>query len=325
MAFTSPVAPIAPPSRLMEAQKRLDLAPLIIRLAVVWVAAGALFKLFAGSPADLPPVVRDFPLGTDLTFKLAIAIELTIIFAGLLRPRLAWPMVLALFAVFEGVLVMVAMDGAESCGCFGSSITIPPSVMMGIDGVLIVLILLSKPWKSTARPLAPISVIALTTLLSFAAPFMIIGSQEIELPSDGEASLVPAKVEGIRYVEFDMPSWEGQMIYDIKLASLLGAEIDSVPIDATVVLYRGTCDHCAIHMEELAMNDDGSRPFIMIRIPDDGANEENTSVRTMPMGGHVTMLTLPEGPAYLIETPADFQLDGAVISAVREGIKVDEH
>ena len=39
--------------------------------------AGALFKLFLGSPNQLPPVVREFFLGPNLTFHLAITIELT--------------------------------------------------------------------------------------------------------------------------------------------------------------------------------------------------------------------------------------------------------
>jgi hypothetical protein len=34
------------------------------------------------------------------------------------------------------------------------------------------------------------------------------------------------------------------------------------------------------------------------------------------------MLTLPKGPQYLIETPADFQLEGGVVQSVREGIKL---
>lgn len=309
-----------------------DLAPIFVRLAVLWVAAGALFKLLAGTPADLPPAVRAFPLGMDLTFKLAIGVELAITFAALLRPRLAWPAVVALFAVFEVVLALVALDGGESCGCFGSSVTIPPTVMMIVDGLLLVAVLASRPWSSHAKPLAPLGVIALTTVASLALPFLYIGEQKLEAikPSAGagvaqEEGAAPADLDGIRYLELPITTWEGQMIYDVELAALLGDAVDRLPIDATCVLYRGTCAHCAAHMEELAQADDGTEPFILVRIPDDQANAENTVVRTLPVGPHVTLLTLPEGPQYLIETPADFKLQGAIISEPREGIPVDEH
>ena len=309
----------------MDTPQRTDLSALFVRLAVLWVAAGALFKLFAGTPADLPPIVRQSPLGLDLTFKLAIGIELAITLAALLNPRLAWAAVVALFVVFEGVLVAVAMDGSESCGCFGSSITIPPAVMMGGDGVLLVAILATKPWRSTARALVGVPGLAVTTVVSMLLPFFFIGTQELQSSTSQEGPPSETEVQELRYVELHMDAWEGQMIYDIELATLLGAAIDTVPIDGTAVIYRATCDHCAMHLEELAMSDDGTRPILLIRIPDDSATEENTVVRTKPVGGHVTELTLPEGPQYLLETPADFQLEGAVISAPREGIKVDEH
>ncbi len=306
----------------MESTQRTSLAPLFIRLAVLWVAAGALFKLFAGTPADLPPVVRAFPLGLDLTFKSAIAIELLITCAALLRPRTAWPLVVALLLVFEGVLLMVALDGSESCGCFGSSIAIPPAAMMAIDGVLLLLILASRPWNITQAPLASMPTVLATSLISIAAPFLIIGEQEIGISAPGDATVAPAAILDLRYAELHMDTWEGQLIYDIELHTLLPHEIDRVPIDATAVIYRATCDHCAEHLADLAMADDGSRAFILICVPDDEATPENTQVGSMPFGGHVTMLTLPKGPQYLIETPADFQLEGGVVQSVREGIKL---
>jgi hypothetical protein len=320
-----PSGPWSPAKITMDTPQRKDLTPLFVRLAVLWVAAGALFKLLAGTPADLPPIVRQSPLGLDLTFKLAIGIELAITLAALLNPRLAWAAVVALFVVFEGVLVAVAMDGSESCGCFGSSITIPPTVMMAVDGVLLVAILASQPWKSQAKALVPLPGLVVTTLVSMLAPFFIIGTQELQPTSREEGPAPQEEVQALRYVELHMDTWEGKMIYDTELAALLGPAIDTVPIDGTAVIYRATCDHCAMHLEELAMNDDGSRPILLIRVPDDSATEENTIVRTMPVGGHVTELTLPEGPQYLVETPADFQLEGAIIGTPREGIKVDEH
>ena len=41
-------------------------AHLSILLPVLWLATGASFKLFAGTPKDLPPILFDLGLGIDL-------------------------------------------------------------------------------------------------------------------------------------------------------------------------------------------------------------------------------------------------------------------
>ena len=112
-------------------------ATLAVLFAASWVAAGALFKLLAGSPNDLPPAVQDFFLGPVQTFRAAIAIELCIVILALLRPRHAWLPLCALFSVFLAVLFPLVRAGVESCGCFGSSVTITPQAMMAIDGGLL--------------------------------------------------------------------------------------------------------------------------------------------------------------------------------------------
>ena len=39
--------------------KRSTVAQDVVRLASLWVAAGALYKLFQGSPNDMPPILVD--------------------------------------------------------------------------------------------------------------------------------------------------------------------------------------------------------------------------------------------------------------------------
>ncbi|TDJ72512.1 MAG: hypothetical protein E2O39_06550, partial [Planctomycetota bacterium] len=92
----------------------------VIRIATLWVAAGALFKLFAGSPNDLPPMVRDWYSDPTLTFKLAVAVELCIVTLGLFRPRMAWIPLVLLYGLFDYVLFPLVKEGADSCGCMGS-------------------------------------------------------------------------------------------------------------------------------------------------------------------------------------------------------------
>ena len=297
----------------MTESKKRDLTPLAVRLAVLWIAAGAFFKLFAGTPNDLPQAVRDFPLGIDLIYKLAIGAELSIFFAALLRPRLVWPAVMALFLVFEGVLSLGLAAGDASCGCFGTNVIISPLLMMIIDGVLILGILATRPWRSRAKGVGSLWLIPAVVAVSIAAPFLYIGK-----PSIG--------VEGgkltVRYVVLDIEKWVGQYIYDTELARLL-PELDNLPTDGIYAFYRSTCEHCAAHMEELAMNDNGTEPIVLLRIIEKDDNEENWMVRTRPTGPHVTELSLPEGEYYL-ETPADFRLEGGIVVEAREGIDLEK-
>ena len=94
-----------------------------ITSAALWLLAGAGFKLLAGTPNDLPPVVRDFPLELGLTYKLVIGLELCVAFLALLQPKWSWVPVVAVFLVFDAILA--GMLSEASCGCFGSTITIP--------------------------------------------------------------------------------------------------------------------------------------------------------------------------------------------------------
>jgi hypothetical protein len=111
-----------------EQQSGGRFASIVVRLAGLWVLAGAVAKLLLGTPKDLPQIVRDHaPFGLDLTFHLVIGVELAIVCLAWLKPRLAWPVIVALFAFFDFILVSQLRAGAESCGCFGASIKVDPA------------------------------------------------------------------------------------------------------------------------------------------------------------------------------------------------------
>jgi hypothetical protein len=287
----------------MPDEKRLDLTPITVRLAALWVAAGAFFKLFAGTPNDLPPVLHDLPMSIDLFFKLAIGIELTIVFAALLRPRLGWLPLVALFVVFDVILAVAMSEGAESCGCFGSTIAIPPWVMMLIDTVLLIAVLIGKPWASRTRTYGPVAAIPLLAIAAMIAPFLIVGGQ------------------APRYVVIEPESWKDQLVYDTPFAELFPSEIETLPTDGLYVFWRWDCDHCAEHLRELADADDLSTPIVLVRLMQSHDNEENRAVLAMPTGSHVTKLSLPPEQQYVIETPAEFVLEGGVVVSAREGIR----
>ena len=65
-------------------------APAAVRLAAAWILVGACFKLFLGTPADLPAVVRGLWDGVGLTYRVVIAIELATVVLAMLRPALGF-------------------------------------------------------------------------------------------------------------------------------------------------------------------------------------------------------------------------------------------
>ena len=64
-----------------------------------------------------------------------------------------WLPLVLLYVAFDAILVKSLMAGAESCGCFGSKVKIPPAVMLGIASVLLIGVLAARPWSSACcRP-----------------------------------------------------------------------------------------------------------------------------------------------------------------------------
>ncbi len=151
-------------------------------LGFLWLAAGALFKLFEGSPNDLPATVKELsPFGALETLRAAIAVELAVLGLVIALPRVGWFFLSGAFAVFIAVLLPLVASGETSCGCFGGNITIAPGLMLGIDSALLVLLLATKPWRSLPKG-SGLGAATLPPLLAVAvlAPYMKI--QDTALP-----------------------------------------------------------------------------------------------------------------------------------------------
>lgn len=293
-------------------------ALLLVRLAAAWIALGALFKLFVGSPNDLPPIVREFVLGPSLTFRLAIAIELSIALPALLMPRRVWGLVALQLGVFCAILVPLIASGAKSCGCFGSKVTLPPWAMLAIDGSLLTAILLARPWglprpvRGGVRFLVPI---AFALLFAWIAPFTLIDTGSSAPPvraSSGDGAAPSGTRELPRFVDWDPEDWVGKPIGETGLATLL--DVSLYPGDATWVLYTPTCSHCAAYLRrlegEFASN---PRVYVFVKLP--GMEGEEVLVDAMPAGEHAD---LPAGVQYVITPPWELSLvAGVVTSAVQ--------
>lgn len=154
-------------------------ARLAILLACLWLGLGAAFKLSSATPMDIPPVVRDFTkdvlgLGAATTYRSAITIELSIVAAALLLPRIGWMLLAAQYAVFLVVLGSQMASGATSCGCFGGTVTLAPWQMALIDLPLLGFLVLSRPDRRLPRvgPTPPRALgLAVSVLLAAWAPF----------------------------------------------------------------------------------------------------------------------------------------------------------
>jgi hypothetical protein len=286
---------------------------LAVRLAAAWIALGALFKLFVGSPNDLPPLVREFFLGPTLTFRLAIAIELSIALPALLLPRRLWGLVALQLAVFCAILVPLILSGAKSCGCFGSKVAIPPWAMLAIDGTLLAAIVLLRPWRSERGGVKFLVPIALALLFAWISPFTLIDTGVAAPPASASATAGPDAAAAPRalprFVDWKPEDWVGQPIGETPLASLLDVTI--YPGDATWVLYSPTCEHCAAYLRRME-GEFASQPrvYVFVKLPgDEGAP---TAVDRMPPGEHAE---LPPQVAYVITPPWELSLEGGVVRA----------
>lgn len=370
-----------------EDARRETSASDLIRLACLWVAAGALYKLFAGSPGDLPQLVRDqSPLGPAGTFRAAISIELTIVILCLFRPRLGWFWLVALFGVFDSVLWPLVQAGEASCGCFGGTITIKPLYMLIIDSVLLVGVIFGRPWSAIPkRPLQPLILLPLIGAAIW-APFHLFKDSPASVPpprpaihqpssatpaagsgagAKGAKQIVPAVQQpagtgdaapagaGLEepaardpeqattsesgappavaeqpaapagwapisplpeWHSFDVASWEGQTLFDIDAGNFV--DFEQFPDSCHVVFYRQTCEHCAAHLEELAI-DPPAAPLVLVRLVETNDSEQNKVTHVIPETPFLfEMPALRRG--YDMTTPVSMDVERYVISNVQE-------
>jgi hypothetical protein len=282
---------------------RRGFAPIVVRLAGLWILAGSVAKLFLGTPKDLPAMVLKLsPFGIDLTFHLVIGVELAMVCLTWILPGLAWPLVLALFAFFDFILVSQLLAGASSCGCFGATIHVSPWLMLSVDSALILSLLASRPWSSMRRsPGRSLPLLAAGLAVSFALPWLLIRAPNV---APGAA---PSG-----YIVLDPEKWVNRPIYDIEdLTRWIEAE--KLPTDGKVVLWRQGCEHCAAHLRLMAARDEPTVPILLVQIRDDLTS--GRAVDLMPNGPNVTHAEFPENQQVVLTTPWELRVSGGVVTA----------
>jgi hypothetical protein len=301
-------------------------APAVIRIVGVWILAVALIKLFKGTPSDLPGLVRDFWPSLDLALKLklAIAIELATAALALLAPRFGWLLQVPMLTLFVGMLVVMTAQGAESCGCFGAALKVPPPVMLAVDGACLAAILWTRPWRLLRAP-QPSAVVRNAVLggalaVAIASPFLVIRAEAPQVAVRDESGAWQAPAQLPDFAVLEPRKWVGQAIGDTELG--VWVDTDQFPLDATWILYRINCPHCAKELKDLAEKYDGQTVYVLVRIPEEN-DEAGREVHVLPpVAAEATLPALPRG--YAVQTPWMLVLEGGVVASAHAGEGVDD-
>ena len=319
-----------------------------------WLLAGAIFKLAELNPNLLPPPVLDTSnwiggaLGQDpvswLDFSMRMIIGTEIMLVGFMFfvpriARLVAVLILTLFVVILATLMIQGYDASKGlssllsgdCGCFGSAGP-PPSVMLLIDGLLLIGVLVFSPGRC-ARPsrLAPIAIILSAIVgyvIAFAVPDRIIenpgGSDPVSTSTEVAVDeqgwpLPPAQLDGYYFPQFN--DWLGKKLSTIAFAQLLPRPLPANfnEGDWLVIYYRADCEHCQemflMHLSDPVLE----TPTLAVGIPD---YVPEAALEFLCDGCEVTELPgVP--PEYVIQTPVVVRMRDGVVTCVADGAADD--
>jgi hypothetical protein len=218
--------------------------------------------------------------------------------------------------VFDLVLATQIAAGETNCGCFGSKLSVPPWLMLGIDSVLLAALLLARPWRNLPSG-APLAVPAAAGAVALALPWLF--DRQVDtggLVGNGQP------VEG-QWLELDVEGWVGMEIGATPLGQApLDQYLDvyALPLDGLWVFWRATCDHCAKHLEVLAQRESGERLITLLQLEEPTDTLANRVVHVLPNGNFVQSARLPASIAYVLQTPGELVLEGGRIVAAKEGV-----
>jgi hypothetical protein len=292
----------------------MRLPAIITRLVGLWILAGAFMKLLYGTPADLPEVLLKLPLRAGLILQLAIAGEMVVGGLALLRPSRGWLPAKILTGLFLVVLVTQVVGGEESCGCFGTAVTISPLVMLVIDGIAFALLVLVRPWRlERDQAELPWAVTALVLVACATLPWVF----------DREAStaeIAAGTKDPTDWVVLDVASWRGKPLKDTSLYPLL--KPDQRLEEGVIILWQATCPVCAEHLENLALSQLGHL-LVLLELPVEEGDDGDVQVRVLPEGPGVSASKLPAA-RWFVTAPVHVEVKGGMVVKALEGHAVVE-
>jgi Methylamine utilisation protein MauE len=326
-----------------------------VRLTGVWILAGALGKLFLGTPKLLPqPVIDLRPEAWSLTFtfQFVIAVELCLAGLAFLKPRLAWPVLVGLLVFFDLILTRTIQAGAESCGCFGGSIKVSPWLMLGVDSFFLVALLATAPWKRIRRRGAPIPWLIPVAIVAVLAPWLKIhaGVTGRPAPSDGAVAAGPRAPAGtppgmtpgtatgdpagagdpVSPADPDPPASgaaasEKLDWLELQPAKWVGQLVYDVPdltryVDPGLLPSDGRIvlwrQGCSHCAAHLReMAEHDDETVPILMVQIEDDLEDGRAVDLMPQGSHVTHAHYPEGLEIILQTPWELTTEGGTITS----------
>jgi hypothetical protein len=274
-----------------------------VRLVGLWILAGGLLKLFLGSPADLPDVLRHVPLPLLRVFQGAIAIEIFVGLFAILVPSRGWPLALLLLITFASLLGVMLADGAKSCGCFGKSIQFPPAVALAIDGGLLLLLLAARPWR-LARPG--------TWAIGAALAALAVG---VAMP------LYFLRPEGSNLVSFDLRSWVGKSLKETPIAPWLGEE---EPRDGLWFFYRTGCEICGDCLKRMPLVERGEREVTLVHLAEPEDPDHPVKAHVLPSAPNFHHIEFPPTMEWYVTPPAEVVVQDGKVVSFREGLGAED-
>ena len=284
----------------------------ITRVIGLWVLAGAVMKLLWGSAADLPKLIRSLPLDPLVTFRVAVAAELCIALLALLRPRWSWLLVIVLLMIFNVTLVHQVMEGETSCGCFGYKLDVPPEIVLGVDVILLLLLLLSKPWGAPGSDATGGLVAVLVIAVAVAMPWIV--DREVRSPDEISPGGLPSDVH------LDVNRWEGEYLKTTRLGPWI--DHDALPASGLWIFYRDSCSYCAEILSWLAPTEEGARDIVLVRLPEDESVTE-VEVHQKPRGAHVHEVDLRPDINWVLTAPGAMVTEGGRVDWAADDLDLE--
>lgn len=321
----------------------------LVRLAGLWILAGALAKTFAGNPGDLPAPILASDLDPILVIVVAVAVECVVAALAIVAPRVGWLPALGLLAVFVTLLVGHLRAGAESCGCFGGSMPIPAWLVLSIDAALLVgiavtafrarLLRFERAWTRLAAIAACVGVVA-GGVSAFVADSRLAVMKPTAATSNATplgGTPAPSRVpttgpsNGPATPSWSLPAvippqvilrpitWINKKLADTELGRW--TDTSKFPADATIIIYYLSCNHCAGHLKELAAaqaeNPAAAPTYVLVQLPTPKAYTGKLFVDTLPTSA--LQVTLPsEVGAYVITPPWDVVVKGGTVVSAKQ-------
>jgi hypothetical protein len=329
---------------------------LLCRIIVpAWLLAGAIFKLAELNPNLLPPPVLDTSnwigaaLGQDpvtwLGFSMRWIIGAEIMLVGIMFfvSSLARQVAIAILVLFVIILLTLMFQGYDAdkglssllsgqCGCFGSAGP-PPSVMLLIDGLLLIGVLVFSPGRSSRKGGAARLAIILSAIVGYVIAFSVpdrvianpvgetnvVDAPEVMLDAQGWP-LPPAQLDGYYFPQF--AEWPGKRLSSIPFAQILPRPLPSNfnKGDWLVIYYRADCEHCQEMFLTYLSDPVLETPTLAVGIPD---YVPEAALEFLCDGCSVTELPgVP--PDYVIQTPVIVRMSDGIVTCVADGSADDD-